>query len=158
MKGRIRQEYRAARQEYLNHLLGERNIAVMGCECCHRSSILKRRKDGLCLLLDPLQVDHVMPRSADPSRRNDITNFQILCYNCNRKKGSKHEKRIYKENPEQVGLLKRKVGYMSKLKFEPKSDKPDCPNFEKVVVDGIWSCKNFDQCKNAGKPCMQGSK
>lgn len=35
-----------------------------------------------------LQVDHIVPRSIDPSRSLDQTNLQILCADCNFGKGA----------------------------------------------------------------------
>lgn len=66
-------EWKSLRTKVLNHF-GDK------CMCC--GTIPKRKVD--------VNVDHIKPRKLFPELALDFGNLQVLCADCNKKKGNKH--------------------------------------------------------------------
>ena len=64
-------------------VLKAQTIAKYGCTCMRCKKPIKRWSH--------INVDHIKPRKFFPQLANDITNLQILCGDCNKAKGNKHD-------------------------------------------------------------------
>ena len=49
------------------------------------------KKCMACGSIEKIQVDHIKPRSKYPELELDVTNLQVLCWECNKIKNNKHE-------------------------------------------------------------------
>ena len=83
-----------------------------------------RRDSGHCALCgtrggpsNPLQVDHIKPRSKFPNLQYDMNNLQVLCRDCNLGKSNKDQTnwRLPRQNQKSVAAtfleVGEKVGY-----------------------------------------------
>lgn len=74
------------------------------CPHCHRI-MNDNHKDPLSVT-----VDHILPKSLFPHLMFDYNNLEVICLDCNRKKGNRlpdHRKEFYKSNLQLRQLRKR---------------------------------------------------
>lgn len=64
-------------------VLKAQTIAKYGCTCMRCKKTIKKWSQ--------INVDHIKPRKFFPQLANDINNLQILCGDCNKAKGNKHD-------------------------------------------------------------------
>ena len=76
--------------QYVGSGYSKQNIEELGNKC---------QKCGISSRDARLEIDHIKPMSLFPEASQDENNLQILCINCNRRKGNKYIKDYRKRGP-----------------------------------------------------------